>query len=184
MNGRRPASPPPGRCEHATQLPLLQTLPGHSLRGQIHSKGLHSSAPWLNVGFQNKVLGRGMMLMLETDWAEVEAADYQTRMQAMRCPCALKALGVSVQQGSESKARQATKAWFHSASHRAEVQTQASESKGRQRWLSTWELHCQSKIKESESAWDKAVQGSNSIITMIRWIVKLVNKTVYHLIIA
>lgn len=75
MNGRRPASPPPGRCEHATQLPLLQTLPGHFLRGQIHSKGLHSSAPWLNVGCQDKVLGRGMMLMLETDWAEVEAAD-------------------------------------------------------------------------------------------------------------
>ena len=89
------------------------------------------------MGCQDKVLGRGMMLMLETDWAEVEAADCQTRMQAMRRPCALKALGVSIEQGSESKARQATKGWFHSASHRAEAQTQSSESKGRQRWLST-----------------------------------------------
>ena len=112
---------------------------------QIHSKGLHSSAPWLNVGCQDKMLGRGMMLMLETDWAEMEAADCQIRMQEIRSPCALKAPGVNVQQGNESKARQATEGWLNSASHGAKVQTQSSKSKVRQRWISTWEFHWQSK---------------------------------------
>lgn len=150
---------------------------------QVHSKGLHSSAPWLNVGCQDKMLDSRVMLMLQTDWAEVEEADCQISMQAIRIPCALKALRVSVKQGNESKARQATKGWLNSASQGAKVQTQSSLSKVRQRWTSTREFHWQSKIKESESAWDKAVRGSNSVITMVRWIVKLVNKTVclsYH----
>lgn len=146
---------------------------------QMHSKGLHSSAPWLNVGCEDKMLDRRIMLMLQTDWAEMEEADCQIRMQAIRSSCTLKALRVSIKQGNESKARQATKGWLNSASQGTKAQTQSSKSKVRQRWTSTRDFHWQSKIRESESAWDRAVRGSNSIITMVRWIVKLVNKTVY-----
>ena len=35
---------------------------------------------------------RRVMLMLQTDWAEMEEVDSQISMQAIRIPCALKAL--------------------------------------------------------------------------------------------